>query len=283
MARVLIAGCGYLGTALGLRLSAAGAQVFGLRRSSAPLPPPLVELQGDVTRPESLGALPEGLDAVCYAVSADTRSDEAYQCAYVRGLAGLLEALEGRGIRPSRLVFVSSTAVYAQDDGSVVDEDSPTEPRHFSGRRLLEGEALAHAAPFPALVLRLGGIYGPGRTSLVDRVRRGEAGIAPGGPRYTNRIHRDDAAGAIAHLLDLPALPSRIVGVDCDPAPEAQVLGWLARRLGVPPPPVREPPAGSRRAAGNRRCSNRRLLSSGYRFAFPSYREGYEALLRDGA
>lgn len=282
MGRVLIAGCGYLGTALGLRLAAQGARVFGLRRSPAPLPPPLVALQGDVTRPESLGALPEGVDAVCYAVSAGARSDEAYERAYVRGLAGLLEALEGRAIRPSRLIFVSSTAVYAQDDGSVVDEDSPTEPRHFSGRRLLEGEALADAAPFPALVLRLAGIYGPGRTSLVERVRRGEASVAPGGPRYTNRIHRDDAAGAIAHLLDLPAPPSRFIGVDCDAASEAEVLGWLARRLGVPPPPVREPPAGSRRAAGNRRCSNRRLLASGYRFAFPSYREGYGALLEAG-
>lgn len=283
MGRVLIAGCGYVGAALASRLVAAGDRVFGLRRSSAPLPARVEALRGDVTRPESLGALPAELDAVCYAVAADTRSDDAYERAYVRGVAGLLEALETRGVRPSRFLFVSSTAVYAQDDGSVVDEASPTEPRHFSGRRLLEGEALAHAAPCPAIVVRLGGIYGPGRTSLIERVRRGAAAIAPGGPRYTNRIHRDDAAGAIAHLLGLPAPASCIIGVDCEPAPEAEVLGWLARRLGVPPPPHREPPAGSRRAAGNRRCSNRRLLESGYRFAYPSYREGYGALIDAGS
>lgn len=276
---VLIAGCGYVGSALAARLQAAGRRVVGLRRSEAPLPPGVVALRGDVTRPATLTSLPDDIGAVCYAVAADAREDGAYERAYVRGVAGLLEALASRRIRPSCLLFVSSTAVYAQDDGSVVDEDSPTEPRHFSGRRLLEGEALARSAPFPGIVLRLGGIYGPGRTSLLDQVRSGRAAVAPGGPRYTNRIHRDDAAAAIQHLLGLVAPAACFVGVDCDPAPQAEVLAWLAGRLGAPPPPVREPAPGSRRAAGNRRCSNRRLLQTGYRFLYPSYRDGYAALI----
>ena len=132
-------------------------------------------------------------------------------------------------------------------------------------------------------MLRLGGIYGPGRTSLVERVRSGAARVSPGSARFTNRIHRDDAAAALAHLAALPAAPSCHLGVDCAPAPEAEVLAWLAERLGVAPPCEDAPPAReeTRRATGNKRCSNARLLATGFRFRYPTYREGYEALLRE--
>ena len=134
-----------------------------------------------------------------------------------------------------------------------MDEASATEPADFGGRRLLEGEALVAAAPFPGTVLRLGGIYGPGRRSLIERARSGAAG----GPAFTNRIHRDDAAGALAHLARLPAAAPCYVGVDSEPATEAEVLAWLARRLGAPAasaPPA--PPPAPRRARGSKRCRN---------------------------
>ncbi len=133
-----------------------------------------------------------------------------------------------------------------------------------------------HGAPFPGTVLRLGGIYGPGRTSLLERARSG----VPGGPAFTNRIHRDDAAAALLHLALLPTAEPCYVGVDCEPATEAEVLAWLARRLGVTPaeaPGVA--PSSSRRARGSKRCRNARLLASGFRFRYPTWREGYEALL----
>jgi nucleoside-diphosphate-sugar epimerase len=100
-----------------------------------------------------------------------------------------------------------------------------------------------------------------------------------GGPGYTNRIHRDDAAGALAHLAARPDAAPCYVGVDCEPATEADVLAWLAARLRVAPSDAAPPPARARRARGSKRCRNALLLAAGYRFRYPTYREGYAALL----
>jgi nucleoside-diphosphate-sugar epimerase len=163
-----------------------------------------------------------------------------------------------------------------------VDEGSETAPAGFRGRILLEGERSVLAAPFPATVLRLGGIYGPSRTRLVDDVRAGRARFVPG--RFTNRIHRDDAAGALQHLAGLEEAEACYLGVDCDPAEERVVLEWLAERLGAPRPRAAE--AGEEaatRRAGSKRCRNARLVATGYRFRHPSFREGYAALLAGSA
>ncbi len=172
----------------------------------------------------------------------------------------------------------SSTGVYAQQDGSWVDESSPAVAADFSARRLLQGESIVRAGPFPATVLRLGGIYGPGRTRTIEAVRAGRARVAAGPPRYGNRVHRDDAAAAVAHLLLAGEARPLYLGVDDDPADDAEVLRWLASRLGVPPPPVedaREP----RERRGNKRCRNALLRASGFEFTYPTFREGYAALL----
>jgi nucleoside-diphosphate-sugar epimerase len=138
-----------------------------------------------------------------------------------------------------------------------------------------EAERVLFSRGSPATALRLGGIYGPGRTRLVESVRSGRARIAAGPPRWGNRIHRDDAAGALAHLIERAlggdALPAVLIGVDDEPADEAVVLRWIAARLGVP-----EPPTGEATARGaNKRCSNARLRATGYAFRYPTFREGY--------
>lgn len=281
--RVLVAGCGYVGSALASALAAEGEEVFGLRRSVARLPEGVAPVAADLAEPASLRDLPERLDAVVYAAGPGEPGEAAYRRAFVEGLANLKRALAGRPAPPRRLLFVTSTGVYGQDDGSWVDERSPTEPSRATGHVLLEGEALAHAEPIPGTVLRLAGIYGPGRTRLVERVRSGEARTQRDPPRYTNRIHRDDAAGALRHLLRLEAPEPVYLGVDREPAPEQEVHAWLAERLGVPPPPAAErPPGDASRAPGrNKRCSSARLQASGYRFQYPTYREGYAALLEE--
>src|SRR5262249_21644146 len=158
------------------------------------------------------------------------------------------------------------TAVYGQCAGELVDEDSPSEPPTFRGRLLLEGERLAQRAVTPAagssaVVLRLGGIYGPGRTWLVDAVRAGRAAAArDGAPRWSNRIHEADAAAALFHLARLPAPAALYLGVDCAPAPRDEVAAWLYARLGLSPPAHA---AGAPSADGSKRCSNARLLASG--------------------
>ncbi len=279
--RVLIAGCGYVGTALGERLAKDGHDVWGLRREVAGLPASIAPLRADLRDPRTLADLPSDLGWVVYAAAPDGHDDASYRDTYVRGLENLLGVWAARGERPARLVFVSSTSVYAQRDGGWVDEGSPTEPTHHSGRRLLEAEAIAGSGPGTSVVIRFAGIYGPGRTGLVEQVRRGEARVPAGGPRWTNRIHRDDCAGAIAHLLSLGDPAPLYLGVDDEPADFGEVVRWLAAELGAPEPSVEEPdaPRGGRFTRSSKRCSNARLRSSGYRFAYPTFRDGYRALL----
>ncbi len=277
--RRLVAGCGYLGTALARHWLEAGHEVTGLRRHWQDPPAGLHALEADLLDATSLRGLPEELDVVVYAAAPEGRSDEAYVRAFVRGVRTLADRLHKGSPGLRAFLFVSSTAVYARRDGRWVDEDSPTEPLHFSGRRLLEGEAEARRAPGTCCAVRFGGIYGPGRTGLLERVRRGEARWRP---RFTNRIHLSDAVGVLAHLAELPRLPPRILAVDEDPAPEREVLEWLARQLRVPAPAPALLPVMAREVLGNRRCRNHRLLATGYRFRFPSYREGYRSLLEEG-
>ncbi|RPJ26798.1 MAG: NAD-dependent epimerase/dehydratase family protein, partial [Planctomycetaceae bacterium] len=214
MANVLIAGCGYVGTALGVRLAGAGHTVWGLRRSAEGLPPGICLFVSDLSPPETLQTLPPALAAVFYTAAPNGVDDAAYRAIYVDGLRYVLEALVRQHQSPQRVLLTSSTAVYAQSGGEWVDETSPTEPQHFTGRRVLEGERMLLDGPFPATVLRLGGIYGPGRTSLIERVRQGLAACREGPPLYTNRIHRDDCAGALHHLMTLPQPDSHYIGVD---------------------------------------------------------------------
>lgn len=280
MARVLIAGCGYVGTALGARLGRAGHFVWGMRRSPAPTPGPIVPIRADV-REEALGdALPEGLDFIFYTASSGGGGEAAYRAAYAEGPWNLLRALDAKGERPRRVFFTSSTAVYEQTDGGRVDERSPAKPVRRAGRVLLEGERAFLESGHPATILRLAGIYGPGRARLLEAVRAGRAACPEGPPRFANRIHRDDCAGALAHLMMMEVPEEVYIGVDDEPADRREVLNWLAARLGAPPP--RETCADaavSGRAAANRRCSNAKLKASGYRFLYPSYREGYAEMI----
>jgi nucleoside-diphosphate-sugar epimerase len=281
MARGLIVGCGYVGGALATRLLAQGHEVFGLRRNPSALPPGVIGLAGDVTEAEGLGALPEALDWVVYAVGAKRRDEAAYRAAYLDGLGRVIRALIEEGQNPSRVLFTSSTSVYGQMRGEWVDESSPTHPRSFAGEMMLSAERLLHGSEFPSTVLRLGGIYGPGRTRLIDRVRAGEPIAVPAAdaPAYTNRIHRDDAAKAVAHLLALPEPDATYVGVDEDPAKAGDVRRWIAERLGVA---LVETTSSESLPVGSRRCRSAALLATGFRFDYPTFREGYASLMDPG-
>jgi nucleoside-diphosphate-sugar epimerase len=274
--RVLIAGCGYVGAALGELLVAEGAQVFGLARRPVGLPAGVEPVEADLGDPASLGGLPEGLELVFYLASADARDPAAYERAYVQGVSNLIERLPSDRA-PRRLFFASSTSVYGQRQGEWVDEESPTTPERFTSRALLEGERLVLAAPFPTTVVRFGGIYGPGRTGLIDRVRAGQARWRSG--HYTNRIHRDDCAGSLHHLAGQETPDQLYLGVDDEPALERDVLAWLAERLGTEAPLAVESSEAGRSGPGSKRCRNARLRASGYRFRHPSFREGYAELL----
>ncbi len=276
---ILLAGCGDLGTEAGLRFAALGHRVIGWRRSPAKLPAAIEGVAADLASPD-LPPVPADTSTVVIAVAASSPTEEAYHSAYVRGVANVLGALERDGVTPERIIFVSSTAVYGDAGGGWVDEGTPTNPAGFSGRVLVEAEDLLQArltgTRTAGISLRLGGIYGPGRTRLIDQVKSGSA-VIPEDVRYTNRIHRDDAAAALVHLATMDAVPAPVyVGMDNEPADLGTVLRFLAAELGLPSPCVGD--AGPARG-GNKRCANHLLLSTGFAFRFPTFREGYRDVI----
>ena len=271
MPAVLIAGCGDVGSELARRLLADGHDVYGLRRRTRLLPEGVRPVAGDLRDPRSLRTLPGEIDVVCYTASADRRSPEAYREVYVDGLRNVLSAVS-RTSAVRRVLYTSSTRVYPQNGGERVDEDSPTGGDDIYARLLLEGERVARESSSCAVVVRFGGIYGPGRTRLIDLVRKGGSCAAM---HYTNRIHRDDCAGVLRHLMQLERPAFVYLGADHEASTQCAVMDWIAKRLGVPPPARRDGP----QATTGKRCDNARLVTSGYAFEYSSFREGYGALV----
>jgi nucleoside-diphosphate-sugar epimerase len=278
---VLVAGCGYVGARLAELLAADGVAVWGLKRDPSELPGRVRPIAADVSVPASLEGLPRGIAALVYAVAPAGPTEEAYRAAYVDGLRNVLAGLDPPA---GRLILVSSTGVYGQDDGRWVDEETDPEPADETAARILEGEAVALAGAGTASVVRLGGIYGPGRTRTVRVVLSGDAPCPPPDV-FANRIHRDDAAAALRHVLGLPRPASIYLGVDRDPAPLRDVYRWIAARAGAPDPcrdaggepPETAMPRGRR--SSNKRCSSRRLVESGFTFRYPTFRDGYGPLV----
>jgi nucleoside-diphosphate-sugar epimerase len=280
VARVLIAGYGYVGAALGRALVEESHGVWGLCRRHISLPEGILPIVADLGLPASLTDLPPDLDYVFYMASPGGSDEALYRAAYVQGLSNLLDALDRQGHRPGRIFFVSSTSVYAQRRGEWVDEASPAEPVHYSGRRPLEAEQILFEGPFAGTVVRFAGIYGPRRTRLIESVRTGRAVWRKSPPQWTNRIHRDDCAGVLKHLMQLERPEKIYLGVDREPTEQGDVLRWLAGVLGAPlPRAVRARDRALPTTRSNKRCRNDRLLASGYTFLYPTYREGYGAVL----
>ena len=291
--RVLIVGCGYLGIATARQLHDRGGwRLSGLRRNTAALPAFIRPVCADLGVPDSLKRAVAGhhYDYVIVAASAGENSDRRYRTVYVQGLENLLQALAPA--RPQRLLLVSSSRVWAQNLGQWVDERTPPEPADFAGRRLLEAEQLARASDIATTVVRCSGLYGPDRSSLIDRLRSGRVQRAEPSP-YTNRIHRDDAAGFLCHLLAMDrrgvaggsAPEALYIATDSAPARLVELSQWLDGQLGMDSGEERAAvaPKTAARPRYNRRLCNRRMLASGYRLRFADYRAGYAALLAAAA
>ncbi|MGY4532104.1 nucleoside-diphosphate-sugar epimerase [Pseudomonas sp. TE3786] len=276
---LMIAGCGDVGSRLASQLHAAGWQVFGLRRSVAALPVGILPVAADLTASDCPAQWPQGtLDYLVYAAAATEHDEAGYRRAYFDGLGNTLSWLKQRGQSPKRVIFVSSSGVYAQDGGVWVDEHSPAEATRYSGRIMLEAERLALDSGFPATIVRLTGIYGPGREWLLQQVRMGYRVVSEP-PLYANRLHADDCAGLLAFLLQADAegkaLDNLYIGVDDAPAPLDEVVGWLRDYMGV----TEWAEESTVRRSGSKRCSNARARALGWAPRYPSYREGYAAVL----
>ncbi len=271
---VLMAGCGDLGTEIGVRFAELGHRVVGLRRTPDRLPAGIEGRHADLTG--ELPELPADTDIVVVALTAEQYTAEAYRAIYVDGLRNTLDALDRDDIRPRRVLFVSSTAVYGVRDGGWIDEETPASTTSATGSVLVEAERLLHSRVPDGIVVRLAGLYGPGRTSLIEQVRSGTATVPEPAP-HTNRIHRDDAASVVVHLATNVPDPDPIyVGADHHPVDRGELVRFLADETGAPAPTATPPDPA--RSLG-KRCDNRRLLATGFPFTYPTYREGYRAVL----
>jgi len=285
--RVLIVGCGYVGVPLGAELVRLGHEVFGLRRNpaaAAELPAAGIQpLVGDVTRPETLAKLPRDFDWVvnCVAAGGDA---ENYRQIYLEGTRHLIDWLAPNP--PKKFIYTSSTSVYGQNDGSQVKESSPTEPVAETSKILVETEKVLLAAvaerKFPAVILRVAGIYGPDRGHWFKQFLKDSAHIEGDGSRCLNMIHRDDLVGCIVAALKNGRAGEIYNAVDDEPVSQLHFFQWLAQAVDKPlPPSVPENSDDTRRrGVTNKRVSNRKLkMELGHRFKHPTFRQGYSAEL----
>lgn len=240
------------------------------------MPGGVIAIAADLRDRASLVGIPADVDRLVYAVGPDASTEDAYRAAYVEGLENVRDALAAAGARVRRAVLTTSTAVYAQDGGEWVDEASETTARGTAAV-LLEAERVVQGSFEEGVAMRLAGIYGPGRDRMVRAVAEGTARL-PRTPRWTNRIHRDDCAGAIERLLELPRVDPVYVGVDDEPADLGDVYRWVARQLGVAEPPL-EDGLGGRARGTQKRCRNARLRATGWAPTYPTFREGYRDAL----
>lgn len=284
--RLVIFGCGYLGTEVAARAHADGVLVTALTRNEAKAialrATGIEAVVGDLATSAWHEQIQPEADLVLNCVSSGGGGVEGYRHSYVAGMASLLAwAARGRGV--GTLVYTSSTSVYPQNGGIEVCEIDPTggeERAHL----LLEAENQLHTARRAAqrwFILRLAGIYGPGRHHLLAQVRTGE--VSGHGEHRLNLAHRDDCVSAIeACFAAPPMVADEILNVADDaPAPKAEVVNWLAARLGEPPPRFTGAPTGTRRSVTpDRVITNSKLKTLlGWRPRYPTFREGYESLL----
>ena len=283
----LIFGCGYLGVRVARCWQEAGHQITVVTRSE-----PRAEgfknhgygaIVADVTQPESLVELPAA-ETVLFAVGYDRASGGSIEQVYAGGVGNVLAALpHGTG----RFIYISTTGVYGPAGGEWVDEQTPPDPRRDGGRASLaaERELAAHPLGRQGIILRLAGIYGPGRVPFLDKLHAGEP-IPAVSTGHLNLIHVDDAAAVIVAAEKLPPLDKgpRVYCVsDGHPVQRGDYYAEVARQIGAPPPTFTTPEPDSPRAAraeADRRVRNDRMLAElGIKLAYPNYRAGLAKIL----
>ncbi len=272
--KILIIGCGYVGLPLGQALASADHEVHGVRRTDFTAEN-ITPHRIDITTPNALDALPRNFDWVINTVSSARGDAGVHRTVFVDGAKNLLDWL---GDSSARVLFTSSTSVYPQIDGDWVDETSTANSKGGTAQNLTQAEELFLNAPQAATVLRVAGIYGPQRGYLFRQFLTGEAVLTEGGARWINMIHRNDVVGAILAAMDLT--PSIYNVADDEPVTQRVFFEWLAKRLNKPMPPEGES-VSRKRVATNKRVRNAKLKAAGWQLRFPTFRDGYENLIRE--
>jgi nucleoside-diphosphate-sugar epimerase len=262
---LLLCGHGYLGQAISRDFRAAGWEVVALSLSGDE-----GTIACDVSSAGAVAALGVKPDFIVHCAASGRGGADAYRAVYLEGCRNLLGAFPG-----VRLLFTSSTSVYAQTDGAVVTEESAAEPERETGKILREAEEVVLASG--GVVARLAGIYGPGRSVILKRFLNGEAVIEEDGRRYLNQIHRDDAAAAVLRLAE--AGKRGIYNVsDSRPMSQRECYEELSRIFGRPLPPNGPRDPDRKRGWTHKRVSNGKLLEAGWVPGFPSFLDAVEAV-----
>jgi len=275
MAKILIIGCGAIGTQLAHILSAKGHQVTGLKRNPPTSGNSQVKyVSADISSFSSLDNLDSGFDFVFFIVAPDERTEQAYRYVYELGLNNLLVKFTRE-----TWIFVSSTSVYSQSQGEWVDEESVAQPENIASLLIRQAEQKLMDVNPLNISVRFSGIYGEGREYLLRTAKQG-AFVQKDPPYFTNRIHQDDCIGVLVFLLEQRlagiALKQCYLASDDNPATTWEIMSWLAEQMHCKPP-VEKIMAGN--AEMNKRCDNTRLKRLGYQFIYPDYKQGYAALV----
>ena len=307
MYKVLIVGLGDVGCGLALALEKKGFEVTGIRRNIESI----AESEGfsdiqllsiDITQPFS-DQLPNiQWDYVVVTVAPTEFHEQAFKNVYAKGAEHLAQALSTKRINPKRIFYVSSSGVYPQNSGEIVDETSETSASNYSSDAILHAENTL-AKEFTTTIVRLTGIYGPGRTFLVKKTQEWlekyqsenrefstEAFLAflaqqPELQYWSNRIHRDDCVGALAYLIEKDQTNTTLypvyIGCDHQPTPIFEVLTWIASQLESQKNADITIDPSLTKSLSNKQCSGEALRALGYSFKYPTYREGYPSVLED--
>jgi len=274
MPRVLIAGCGYLGQAVAELLIANAWEVEGWTNSpdstQSLSTKPYSVFAVDVSQADQVGARKGDFDTVIHCASTHGGDTDSYRRIYFDGAQNLIQRFGS-----SRILVTSSTSVYAQKNGEWVTEESPAEPKHESAAILREAEDLVLANR--GTIIRLGGIYGPGRSALLKKFLSGDAFLDTENDRFVNQIHRDDAASAMQLLLRQEASTGGIYNVvDNEPILQSECYRWLAAKLNRPLPAVGRSTPKRKRGDSNKRVSNAKLRAIDWTPRYPNFAEGME-------
>jgi nucleoside-diphosphate-sugar epimerase len=280
----LIFGCGYLGIQVARLWCHAGETVFAVTRSeqraeqlaAAGIKPIVGDLVGKSQVP-----LPQGVRTVLFAVGYDRASNLPIRDVYVNGLSNAIAWMPNS---VNRFLYISSTGVYGKVTDTDVDEHSPCEPLRDGGKACLAAEQLLQSSRLAsqAIILRLAGIYGPGRIPRAADLVAGHPIDAPA-EGSLNLIHVEDAA-QIVLLAEQHAVPPRTYVIsDGQPVPRAAYYAELAKLLKAPPPQFTAPPAdspASQRAASDKRINPAQMFAElAPSLRYPNYREGLAAII----
>jgi nucleoside-diphosphate-sugar epimerase len=276
--KVLFIGCGDIAQRAASEMQAR-YKCFGLRRQPDNLPEYIQPIKADATDTEQLlSVASEGFDIWIATITPSEFTEQAYRDSYLASAKSIAASIAKLQKAPRLVLWVSSTSVYGDLKGDWVNEETQPEPNTFSGKILLAAEKIVQQIPCETSVIRFSGIYGPGRTRLLSQVLAGK-GRRSSPEQWSNRVHADDCGGILAHLVEYalsgnPLLPDYLAS-DSAPVTQHEIRQWLAQQLAVSL--VEE----EVKAGSTRRCDNSRLLSSGYQFKYPTFKEGYGSLIND--